>query len=281
MSKKNGAQKPLTKAQKRAQAAAQAREDAERAENARKSSQMSRGFLFVVLGILAVFCGYTLLRTLWFPAKSLSVLREDLLLVSVVSIPYLIGTLAWLLRRLTAKRRAELSDRGRRAHTILYVVVLTAAFLMCSTQLFRGRGDASQLPAYRAAVSALEACGQAPENLDESGPLGFRTLLEYSHQSRLRWGETQVTLNYHEGALVAGKLQTQLERDYGAQSVTRAQREGVSLALWPPVEGAEAPKAAILARRGGTVTILELSGPAPELDRIFQTLAETALQVTK
>jgi hypothetical protein len=272
MSKKNPPAKPLTKGEKKAQAQAQAREDAKRAENARKSARMGNAFLFAFLALLALFCLYTLVASLFFPAKSVPELRDNLILLSMVSVPYLIIVLAWGIWRLTRSRRAKLDSRTRGWAGLLFGAVILGALLLFGVQFARGRTEASQLPAYRAVTAALAEDGQAPEPLEEV--LGFRTLLEYSQQNVLDCNGAAVRLNYHVGRFAAGRFRAQTARDYGALTAHSETRNGVELTWWSPAPGAESPKAALLASRGDAVLILEfLSGDEEHINALL-TLAQ-------
>ena len=72
----------------RAQAALEQAQQEARMEKREKSRRMSTAFLLGVLGLIGLFCLYTLLRTLLIRrAASLEDLRANLLFVSVVAIP--------------------------------------------------------------------------------------------------------------------------------------------------------------------------------------------------
>ena len=98
--------------QAREQAAREQSALEKRRENAQKNRRMGNAFLYAVLSLVGVFCLYTLFRLLFFRTASVSELRDDLLFVSLVSVPYLLAAAAVLIRVLNRKRRESWSDRG-------------------------------------------------------------------------------------------------------------------------------------------------------------------------
>lgn len=259
--------KALKKA--KTQAAQEQAQLEKRIENREKSRRMSSAFLYCVLALIAVFCLYTLLRTLLAPhAASLEKLRGDLLFVSLASIPLLLFCGAVLIRRLLKKRREQFSDRGRRVSDLLFVLVLLAAFVLFGVQLRGSQTDGSAHPAYRQTVGALEQSGlevTAPDSVDR-----IRTLLEDSVQAELRCGQSSVGLNYHADSLgwIAGRFLDQAAWDYQAYPLT----ETGGGKVWGPLEANGAARAALCLRQGSSVTIWELSGPAEELERLIPLL---------
>ena len=243
-----------------------------RRNNREKSRNLGNAFLFAVLALIGLFSLYTLIRLLFFRASSVSELRDDLLFVSLVSIPYLLGMGAVLVRRLNRKRREGWSDRGRRLSGFVFALVLLAAFVLFGWQFLKGRTDASARPAYTQTVAALERSGLSVTLPEE--PYGVNTLLEYSLQTDLRCGETAVRLNCHADSLgwTAKGFRKQLARDYA--SCTRTERGGAE--LWGPEETNGTARAAVAIRSEREIRIVELSGPLSELETLLPLLAASA-----
>lgn len=261
----------VNKQQKRQAEAKAAEEQAKRAENARKSRQMGNVFLYAFLALIAVFCLYTLIRTLFFSSASIPELRTNFLFVSLVAIPYLIGTAAVLIRRLNKKRRADYSERSRKLSGLAFFLVLLAAFALFGYQMLAGRSDASARAPYPQTLAALEGTGLEVTQPEEI--LGFRSLLEYSQQAELGCGKSSLRLNYHEGSgFIAGKFVEQARLDYAVLAAQEKTAEGASMLRWDPAAGSEKPQAALCLRRNDTVLICELAGPEEELKAILDAL---------
>lgn len=257
-------------------AAAQAREeDQRRAENARKNALLGSVFLYAFLALIAIFCVYTLIRTLFFPAPSVAELRDNWLFVSLVAIPYLIGAVAVTVRKLTKKRREDRSPQARRAGSLIYVLILLAAFGLFGVQMLTGRVDASRVTYYTGTVAAMEQDGRTVTGPEEI--VAFKSLIEYSFQTELKCGETTVKMNFHSGSsLVAKQFQDQVHRDYAAFSAEEKDLGKAGLSLWAPVAGSEKPKAALAVRNGNRILIYELSGPEAELEALIPALEAAA-----
>lgn len=251
--------------------AAQEREVLEkRASNREKSRRMGTVFLYGVLALIALFCLYTLVRTLAVRrAASLEELRGNLLFVSLAAIPFLLAAGAILVHRLLKNRRADYSDRARRLSNALFVLVLAAAFVLFGVQLRGGRESAADSPAYARTLAALEGSGlgfTAPED-----PESVRTLLEHSQRTDLLCGRTVVRFHLHEGAgWIAQRFLDQAAWDYEDYPLT----ETGAVRRWGPVTDDELSVAALAARIGDSVRILELAGPAEELDTLLPLLTQ-------
>ena len=272
---KNTAAPKRTKQQAR-QAEAQREEQRRKdAENAQKTARLSNAFLYTIMTVVGIFCLYVVIHTLLFRAKSISTLRSDLLFVSLVAIPYLILAVAFLIRKLRAKKRAEASKKVRLFGTLLYVAVMAGAVLLCTSQLFTGRVDASGVAAYTDTVAAAEGTGLSVRQPEEV--FGFKALLEYSLEAELTVGETRLKLNYHTGGLAADLFKAQVWEDYSAFSATQTEGSlGAGVTIWDPVAGSEKPQAALCIRKGSKILIYELTGPEDELALLIPALTAVA-----
>ena len=272
---KNTAAPKRTKQQAR-QAEAQREEQRRKdAENAQKTARLSNAFLYTIMTVVGIFCLYVVIHTLLFRAKSISTLRSDLLFVSLVAIPYLILAVAFLIRKLRAKKRAEASKKVRLFGTLLYVAVMAGAVLLCTSQLFTGRVDASGVAAYTDTVAAAEGTGLSVRQPEEV--FGFKALLEYSLEAELTVGETRLKLNYHTGGLAADLFKAQVWEDYSAFSATQTEGSlGAGVTICDPVAGSEKPQAALCIRKGSKILIYELTGPEDELPLLIPALTAVA-----
>ena len=268
----------MTAAEKK-QAEAEAKREAERIENARKSRMMGNVFLYAFLAIIAVFCLYTLIKTLFFPAASISEMRTNYLFISLVAIPYLIATAAVVVRKLRKKQRTEASSNIRRAENLVFLVVLLTAALMFGLQMLTGRQDSSGHPAYTAVCEALESTGQEVRQAEEVP--GFRSMLEtLSLQTELHCGQTGVVFHYHNcGAGIAGRFRSQTARDYAAGQPVTEEGESFSSSVWPLLPDRELARTAVCVQRGGTILILELHGPEAEVEALLPVLKEAAEKI--
>ncbi|MBR7010468.1 MAG: hypothetical protein IKI02_06120 [Oscillospiraceae bacterium] len=263
----------------RARAALEQAQQEERLARREKSRRMSSAFLLGVLGLIGLFCLYTLLRTLLIRrAASLEDLRADLLFVSVAALPFLLGLGAALVHRLLRKRREQYSDRGRRLSNLLFLLALLAAFVLFGVQLRSARADASAHPAYTAVKAALEQSGQtvtAPESVDLS-----RTLLENSLRADLLCGKTVVRLNDHAERFpgVAARFLDQAAADY--EGFPRTEDPAAGLTVWGPAESGESARAAVALRAGAEIRIVELFGPRAELEALLPLLIAGADSAT-
>ena len=176
--KSAAASKPMSKKERAAAEAAAAREAERKAQNAQKNRQMGMVFLYAVLSLIALFCFYTLLKALFFPAASVSELRDNLLFLSTVSIPYLIGAAAVIVHAVVKRRSRGTSDRAGRSHRILFLLVLAAAVLMFSSQLLGGKTDVSEHPALKNTVAALAQSEAGIGFQPDASSAGFRSMLE-------------------------------------------------------------------------------------------------------
>lgn len=277
--KKTASDNPSKQQKRQAEERARAKEREEqekRAENARKSRQMGNVFLYAILSLVAVFCLYTLIRTLFFSADSVTELRSNLLFISLVAIPYLIGTVAVVTRKLNKKRRADYSDRGRRLSGLFFVLIMMIACVMFGFQMLRGRTEAAKDPAYTRTLEALESSGMTVSKPEEV--YGFNSLLEHSLETDLTCGQTKVLLNYHTEATswVAKRFYAQTARDY-ADCPMRETQEGLShpVFVWGPVEADGSARAAVVALVGSQIRVLELTGPAEELEILIPALIQS------
>ena len=259
--------KALKKAQ--AQAAQEQSRQQQRAEDREKSRRMGSVFLLSVLSLIALFCLYTLIRTLCFPgAASLEELRSNLLFVSVAAIPYLLGFGAVLVHRLLKSRREHWSERSKKLGTALMILCVAAAFLLFGCQLRSARQDASRDAAYLQTVAALEQSG-LPVTKPDSVECA-RTLLEYALRTELRCGESSLRLNVHRGSdWITARFLNQAAADYGACPLTETE----GLRRWGPVGQGGTALAALAKEENGAVVILELIGPQAELETLLPLLA--------
>ena len=253
----------------RAKAALEREELEKRSSNREKSRRMGSVFLYGVLGLIALFCLYTLLRTLLVRrAASLEELRGNLLFVSLAAIPCLLAAGAILVHRLLKNRRANYGDRARRMSNALFVLVLAAAFVLFGIQLRGGRSDSSRNPRYTRTLEALEQSGLSFAPPEKAAAV--RTLLESSQQTDLICGSTVIRFNLHEGAgWIASRFLDQAAWDYEALPKTEP---GEGLQLWGPAEADGEARAALAARSGDTVCVLELFGPMAELETLLPLL---------
>lgn len=240
-----------------------------RARNTEKNRHMSSAFLFAVLSLIGLFCLYTLLHTLFFPASSVSELRDQFLFVSLVAIPYLLAAVAVVVHRLLKTRRESWSARGRRLSSLLYLAVLVTAFVLFGWQFLQGKRDASAISAYTQTVSALEQSGQTvtgPEQVE-----GMQTLLEYAFQADMTCGSTEVRLHSHtdRSGWVTARFQAQASRDYADFPHTQTEQATV----WGPVETEGAARAAVAYSVGDEIRVIELVGPLAELEELVPLLA--------
>ena len=254
--------------QAREQAAREQSALEKRRENAKKNRRMGNAFLYAVLSLVGVFCLYTLFRLLFFRTASVSELRDDLLFVSLVSVPYLLAAAAVLIRVLNRKRRESWSDRGKRLAALAFGLVLLAALLLFGWQLLEGKRPAADEPAYAGTVSALKA-GSLPLTEPEA-PFGVRSLLEYSLQADLRCGETSLRLNYHAdgSGLIVKRFRQQLAQDYADCPLSHTE----DAELWGPAGSDGSARAALAFVRSDSIRILELSGPREELELLLSLL---------
>ena len=260
------------------QAQALAREEARREENARKSRQMGFVFLYAFLAVIAVFCLYTLIRTLFFPAASVTGLRSDYLFVSLFSIPYLILAAAILFRRLRSKARAEAPAGVRMAENLLFPIAVIAAFLLFGGQLTRGSMDVTRHRACTTFASALEESGLSVTETEKA--TGFHTLLETaSIGGKVLCGSSTVILNYHEGgSLVRGGFLRQVRSDYADFREARMEVNGVTIHTWPENPDDPGTICAVCAVTDRAVLILELVGPAEQTEVLLPLLQTAAAE---
>lgn len=254
----------------RAQAALEQSWLEKRLANREKSRRMGTTFLLGFLALVGLFCLYTLIRTLCFRrAASLEELRANLLFVSAVSIPYLLGFGAYLLHRLLKNRRENWSERSKRLGTFLVVLAVAVAFVLFGIQFRNSRRDASAHPAYTETLDALKQSGLAvrePESVN-----GVKTLLEEAVFTELRCGDTRLRLNWHAGSSgwIAGRFWDQAAWDYEKHPL----REAGELRIWEPLEPDGSARAALALRRDGAIRVIELSGPKSDLETLLPLLA--------
>ena len=258
----------------RAQAALEQAQLEKRQANREKSRRMSTAFLLGVLTLIAAYCLYALVRTLFFRrASSLEDLRASLLFVSTAAIPCLLGFGAYLIHRLLKKRREGGSDRAKRLGSFLLILVCAAAFILFGVQLRGGRRDASAQPPYADTAAALKRSGLAvrePESVES-----VRTLLEEAICTELRCGETTLRLNYHAdgSGRIPRRFLDQAARDYARFPQTEP---AAGVTLWGPAESDGTARAALAELRDGKILILELSGPKAELEALIPLLTAGA-----
>lgn len=259
-----------TKYQRKAEEAARGEQEKQerRAEAMRKNSALSKAYLYTIFIIFAVMSLYLLIRVLFFPVSSIQILRASLLLICVAVIPYLVVAAAVLVRRLNKKRRASYSERMRRLSGALFLLVILTGVFLYAGQLFFGRTDARGGEFYTRTVAALRESGLPVTEPEEA--VGYRTLLEYTHQCELLCGQTKLVLNEHSSPYgwVAKRFDAQAARDYAAFPHTADN----DLQIWGPAEDGAAARAAVVARTGGSIRIWELTGPAEELDQLIPLL---------
>ena len=285
--KKNGSKRSGKSAPKTRNPQPQARTSERDLERAQKSRRMGYAFLYALLTIVGLFCVYTLISTLFFPAKSVTDLRGNYLFISIIAIPYLLLGVAILVRKLRKKKREDASTQVRRAENLLFVVAIIGAFVMLGTQMLTGRTDVSKHKACTSVIKALQADGRtvAPEEEEtaeaqaegeekEPEVIGFHSMLEtMSIEQVLVCGKTRITLNYHEGDGIAGRFYRQAARDYAGQSSESSAENGVEMTVWPAGGGS---RAALAAKKDSAVWILELEGPAEELTALLPLLQKAA-----
>lgn len=273
--KKKGGSGAARQQQREFEAKARAREEKqqqERAEIAQKNARLGSIFLYGILSVVAVFCLYTLIRTLLGSAASVSELRDNWLFVSLVSIPYLILTAAVVIRKLRKKRREEADKRSRRVALFLFLLIVAIAAGTFFFQLYRGRTDASRNSVYTQTVAALEQTGETVTGPEEVP--AFRSLLEYSLEAELRCGQTQVLLNYHAGSsFIAGQFVRQVLKDYADFTVqTTVWEDGTSVLRINPASGSGSMRGLLSLHSGDSVKIWELTGPEAEVNAILDAL---------
>ena len=238
--------------------------------NREKSRRMGSAFLLGVSGLIGLFCLYTLLRTLLVRrAASVEELHNDLLFVSIVSIPFLLGSGAVLVHRLLKKQREGWSDRIRRLSSLFFVLALVVAFVLFGVQLRGGRTEASRLPAYENARSALAQSGlELTEPEDVSA---VKALLDLSFRTELHCGKSTLRLTVHadSSGWIVKRFWDQAVWDYRDFPIA----ERGAAVLWGPVEENGSTRAALAVRQGNEVRIYELSGPAEELNELLPLLA--------
>ena len=263
------------KKSRQAQEQARAREQEKQAEAARKSRQMGNVFLYSLLSLVGVFCLYALIRTLFLPANSLPELRENYLFISLISIPYLIAAVAVILRKVRRKRRIEASDRVRRAENLLFLVVLLAAFAMFGIQMASGR---TELADHTVLVTVDEALAESGLPVESEEAIGFRTALEaLSAQRKITCGSVEVTLNYHQaGSWILNRFRQQAAALYAELDEAQTQRDGVAVSLRPAEADPSGKTAVICAHTGRALLILELKGPAEQVNQLRPLLLEAA-----
>lgn len=268
-------QKLNARQKKQAEAEAQAREE-KRRENSAKSARLGNAYLLTFLSILALYSLYMVVRAFLLPAKSVSTLRADLLFVSLLGIPYLIMAAAFLVRKLRRKQRQDASSRVRVASGLIYFLVLLLAAGLCAAQLFGGRVDASKTADYSRLTAVSEQTGLALTE-PESVP-AFKSLLEYSQETSLTYGQTTVLLNLHNGSgFLADRFEAQARRDYAAFSAQEKRVGEAAVTLWPPAAGSESPRSALCVRQGSRIVILELTGPEDQIAALLPALELAAV----
>ena len=253
---------------------AEEQEQLRRGENARKSYQMGMIFLYAFLSLVALFCLYLTVRTLFFPAASLEELQSNYLFLSIVALPYLVGTAAVILRGVR-NHRAEDPGRPRgRGSMGLFLAVLLVCVLALTGQLFGGRSDASAQPIFQNAAAALESSGldfTAPEEVP-----AFRTLLVWdAAQGRYTCGQTRILLDRCDtGFGIPARLarQTALDlKDLTPESTAWGTR-------WLPAPVGDAARAGLCLQNGSRVLALELTGPQAELEVLYPALERAILE---
>ncbi len=252
----------------RAQVALEQARQEKRLANREKSRRMGSTYLLGVLALIAVFCLYTLIRTFFFRrTASLEELRANLLFVSVVSIPYLLGFCAVLVHWLLRRRRARWSDRSKRLSSFLLVLALAAAFLLFGFQFRGNRSDASAQAPYAETLAALQRSGltvRTPERVER-----VKTLLEDSLCTELQCGESTVRLNWHadKTGWIPRRFLAQAARDYENASL----READGLKIWEASAG-DFARAALALCREDAIRVIELVGPKAELETLLPLL---------
>lgn len=261
----------------RERAAQEQAKQEKRAETNRKNRQAGQLFLWSVLSLVGAFCLYTLIRGLFFQAASVSELRSNLLFVSVVAIPYLLAAAAVILRALTKKKREAVGSQVRRTHNLIFLAALLAAFLLFGGQFLRGKRDASNLAAYSRTAAALEQSGLSFSRPEQ--PEAFRSLLELDLETDLLCGKTVVRLNSHAGSTgwTAQRFLGQVALDY-ADYPSESAGEDPAVTVWGPVEQNGSARAALAARIGNEVRILELFGPPEEVETLVPLLTASLNQ---
>ena len=269
-----GSRKPSGKAQTRIRTA----EDEKRAENARKSRRMGSVFLYAFLSVVGVFCLYTLISLLLFPASSVPALRSNYLFVSLVSVPYLIGAGAVILHIFAKKRLEQAAAGSRRAESLAFFVVLFSALLMFGMQFARGKTDLSSSRVCTAVGSALERSGSEVQELDEA--YGYRTVLEtMSLERRYLCGDTSLVMNCHTGGgSLIERFRKQARRDYSDFQELDWEQDGLEFSLWPEDPEDPGTIAALCVKSDRTVLILELVGPGEQVKALLPLLQEAAAE---
>ena len=253
----------------RAQAALEQANLEKRMENREKSRRMSTAFLFGVFSLIGAFCLYVLLKTLLLRPASLEDLRANLLFVSIVAVPYLLGFGAVLIHRLLKKRRENWSDRSKRLSGVALALAILAAFFLFGIQFRGGRRSASALPSYNSTLAALQQSGLAVWEPDAAESV--RTLLEESLCTDLGCGQTQLRLNWHAdgSGSIARRFLDQAAWDYESLPQTEP---AAGVTLWGPAETDGTARAALAELQDGQILILELTGPKAELETLIPLL---------
>lgn len=274
MAKKKNSSKTGPGARSRREQAA-AREQEKQAENAAKSRRMGNAFLYAFLSLIAVFCLYTLIRVFCFPAKSVSELRSNFLFISLFALPYLIMTVAVLIRVLRKKARESASAGIRRAENLLFFVVLIGSFALFSIQMTAG----SNRGAEHKTVTALEdAMTRSGYTLSEGEESNIRSALEpLSLEYRTSCGSVAVIVNYHEGSgLILNRFLDQVRENYGELGEAQTEVRGLPAFLWPAEADQAAAASAICVQTDHALLILELKGPADQVQQLRPLLQEAA-----
>ena len=275
--KKSGAQKTAVRKQEQR---AEAKEQARRAEAVRKNRQMSKLFLFVLFGMVGAVCLIYTVKTFFFPASELKAMRNDYLLTSVFAIPYLIATVAVVLRKLLKKRVERFSDAGKRGCTVLFVAACLGAALLFGAQAMTGRTEVEDHKACAALTEALNASGQAV-TLPEQKAAGFVSALEKMSliTDRIGCGSSFVRLHYHEGGMgIPGRFVTQTGKDYAFLQSVREEIGDVAVTRFIPMDLGGLSFAALALQNADASVVYELSGPMDELKALLPLLEQAGLR---
>ena len=259
-----------TQRQREQAARSAAAEQNRRAENARKSRQLSNAFLFVFLGMIGAVCLYVTGKTFFFPAASVQELRSSYLFVSLFALPYLMAAAAILLRAALKKRVENFSSAGKRGAGILFFAVLIAAFALFGLQLRGGTEQADRQPAYTAFTEALEASGSSAATL--TGASAQRSVLErMSLSADAVCGTCTVSMQYHDASFgIADRFPRQVQRDCAGVEPLEEVSDGIRILTWQP----RGSSAALALSCGSQCAVFELRGPDAETEALLPLLRE-------
>ena len=95
-------------------------------------------------------------------------------------------------------------------------------------------------------------------------------------EGRVVCGSVTVTLNYHEGGrMILNRVPAQVRVNYAGLTEAETEIGGAAVSLWPADADQSVAAAAVCARTGRAVMILELEGPEEQV-KLLRPLLEQA-----